>query len=80
MGACIGTGSYTMIDGGTVRTPGSGCILFDKDRTDLERYGVPPDIRVENRPEDELAGRDKQLEAAIDELKKQIGEKKKAIQ
>jgi tricorn protease len=77
MGAVIGTGSYSMIDGSTVRTPGTGVYLSDEKHTNMENYGVPPDIFVENRPEDMLAKRDRQLEAAIDQLKKEIAAKKK---
>ncbi|MGH9348668.1 MAG: S41 family peptidase [Vicinamibacterales bacterium] len=72
-GAVIGTGSYSLIDGSTVRTPGTGVFLADAKRTNMENYGVPPDILVENTPEDHLAGRDRQLEVAVDELLKQIG-------
>ncbi len=74
MGAVIGTGSYSLIDGSTVRTPGVGVYLADAKRTNMENYGVQPDIRVENSPEDNLAGRDRQLESAIAELMKQIGQ------
>lgn len=73
MGAVIGTGSYSLIDGSTVRTPGVGVYLYDKGQTNLENYGVQPDIRVENTPEDNLAGRDRQLEAAVAELLKELG-------
>ncbi|MGZ8846236.1 MAG: S41 family peptidase, partial [Pyrinomonadaceae bacterium] len=73
MGAVIGTGSYSLIDGSTVRTPGVGVYLADQKRTNMENFGVPPDIRVDNSPEDNLAGRDRQLEAAVDELLKQLG-------
>jgi tricorn protease len=72
MGAVIGTGSYSLIDGSTVRTPGVGVYLADQKRTNMENYGVQPDLLVENRPEDTLAGRDRQLEAAVDELMKQL--------
>ena len=44
-------------------------------RTNMENYGVQPDILVENTPEDNLAGRDRQLETATQELLKQIGQK-----
>jgi tricorn protease len=71
-GAVIGTGSYSLIDGSTVRTPGVGVYLFDKTRTNMENFGVPPDILVENKPEDVLAGRDPQLEVAVQELLKQL--------
>ena len=72
MGAVIGTGSYSLIDGSTVRTPGTGVFLFDKQHTNMENYGVHPDILVENSPEDTLAGRDRQLEAAVQELLKEL--------
>jgi len=75
MGAVIGTGSYSLIDGSTVRTPGVGVFLADKNRTNMENYGVKPDILVENTPEDNLAGRDRQLETAVQELMKEIGGK-----
>lgn len=75
MGAVIGTGSYSLIDGSTVRTPGVGVFLADQKRTNMENYGVQPDILVENTPEDNLAGRDRQLETAVQELLKQIGQK-----
>lgn len=72
-GAVIGTGSYSLIDGSTVRTPGVGVYLADRARTNMENYGVKPDILVENTPEDNLAGRDRQLETAIQELLKELG-------
>ena len=71
-GAVIGTGSYSLIDGSTVRTPGVGVFLADSKRTNMENYGVQPDMLVENTPEDNLAGRDRQLEIAVDELMKQL--------
>ncbi len=72
MGAVIGTGSYSLIDGSTVRTPGVGVYLADAKRTNMEGYGVQPDIFVENSPEDNLAGRDRQVETAVQELLKEI--------
>ncbi|HEX8354886.1 MAG TPA: S41 family peptidase, partial [Pyrinomonadaceae bacterium] len=72
MGAVIGTGSYSLIDGSTVRTPGVGVYLFDKQMTNMENNGVRPDILVENTPEDTLAGRDRQLETAVQELLKEL--------
>jgi tricorn protease len=38
------------------------------DGRDMENWGVPPDIRVENSPADDAAGRDPQLERAVQEL------------
>ena len=70
MGAVIGTGSYSLIDGSTIRTPGVGVYLSDEARTNMENTGVKPDIFVENSPEDNLAGRDRQLEVAVKEVMK----------
>ena len=75
LGAVIGTGSYSLIDGSTVRTPGVGVYLADAKHTNMENYGVRPDILVENSPEDNLAGRDRQLETAVQELLKELGSK-----
>jgi tricorn protease len=79
MGAVIGTGSYSLIDGSTVRTPGVGVFLADAKHTNMENYGVQPDIMVENKPEDVLAGRDRQLEAAVEELMKQLNGSKRSV-
>lgn len=73
MGAVIGTGSYSLIDGSTVRTPGVGVYLADGGRTNMENYGVQPDMLVENSPEDNLAGRDRQIEAAVQHLLGELG-------
>ncbi len=70
MGAVIGTGSYSLIDGSSVRTPHVGVYLADQDRTNMENHPVAPDIVVENSPEDNLAGRDRQLEVAVQEVLK----------
>jgi tricorn protease len=72
MGAVIGTGSYSLIDGSTVRTPGVGVFLADEGRTNMENSGVKPDIEVENSPEDNLAGHDRQLEVAVKEILKTL--------
>jgi tricorn protease len=42
----------------------------------MENYGVPPDLLVDNKPEDVLAGRDRQLEVAVEELMKQLNGKR----
>jgi tricorn protease len=49
--------------------------LADGKHTNMEGYGVQPTIRVENSPEDNLNGKDRQLEAAVEELLKEIGGK-----
>ena len=38
----------------------------------MENYGVQPDMLVDNTPADTLAGRDRQLEVAVEELMKQL--------
>jgi len=72
-GAVIGTGSYSLVDGSTVRTPGVGVYLFDGKQTNMENTGVRPDILIENAPEDVINGRDPQLEAGVRELLKELG-------
>jgi tricorn protease len=72
-GAVIGTGSYRLVDGSTVRMPGSGVYLVDGKRTNMENYGVPPDIMVEPTPEDNLAGRDPVIARAVQELLADLG-------
>ena len=70
MGAVIGTGSYSLIDGSTIRTPGVGVYLSDEGRTNMENSGVKPDVYAENSPEDNLAGLDRQLEVGVKEVMK----------
>jgi tricorn protease len=38
----------------------------------LENYGVPTDYWVDNTPPDDLAGRDAQLEKAVEVLKEEL--------
>jgi tricorn protease len=73
-GAVIGTGSYTLLDGSTIRTPGSGVWLATGEN--MENYGVPPDVYVDNTPADFIKGRDAQLEKAVEVLKEQLAGKK----
>jgi len=72
-GAVIGTGAYQLMDGSTIRTPGSG--LWNVNGTNLENYGVPPDVYVDNTPEDFLKGRDAQIEKAVEVLKEDLKKK-----
>ena len=67
MGAVIGTGSYRLMDGATIRTPGVG--VYTANGTDFENYGVPPDVVVDNTPSDFLGGHDRQVEKAIEVLR-----------
>jgi tricorn protease len=77
--AVIATGSYALINGGAVRTPGSLVVTYDPERANnyginLENFGVTPDVWVENTPEDELKGFDRELQAAIDEVLRMLKE------
>jgi len=72
MGAVIGTGSYSLIDGSSIRTPGVGVFLADSARTNMENHAVQPDVLVENTPEDNLAGYDRQIEVAVREVMKDL--------
>jgi tricorn protease len=40
----------------------------------LENFGVPPDIYVDNTPEDFFRGRDAQLERAVQVLQQQVAQ------
>ncbi len=75
--AVIATGSYTLINGGSIRTPGSLVVTYDPSKpnnygVNLENYGVPPDVWVRNSPMDELAGRDRELQEAIAEAMRML--------
>ncbi len=56
-----------LIDGGTVNVPEFGFTSVDGQWI-IEGHGVDPDIVVENDPESVLAGRDPQLERAVQEV------------
>jgi tricorn protease len=70
MGAVIGTGSYTLLDGSAIRTPGSG--VWTVQGQNMENYGVPPDVYIDNTPADFLKGRDVQIEKAVEILKQEL--------
>ena len=66
-------GFPVLMDGGTITAPNLA-IWTPEDGWVVENEGVPPDIEVEQTPADVIAGRDPQLEKAIEvvmaELKK----------
>ncbi len=70
MGAVIGTGSFTLLDGSVLRTPGAG--VSNADGQNLENYGVPPDVLVDNTPSDFLTHHDRQVEKAIEVIKGEL--------
>ncbi|MFW6331175.1 MAG: family 43 glycosylhydrolase [Gemmatimonadota bacterium] len=79
MGAVIATGSYRLINGASIRTPGSLVVTYDPTKPhnhgiNLENYGVAPDVWVENGPEDNLRGYDRELKVAIDEALRMLRE------
>ena len=71
-GGVVGiTGLGPMIDGGTIFVPISGTNDVDGQWV-IEGHGVDPDIVVENDPKSVIAGRDPQLERAVEELVKKM--------
>ena len=72
-GGLVGTlGFPVLMDGGTVTAP--NLAIWTDEGWVVENAGVAPDIEVEQTPADVIAGRDPQLEKAIqlimEELKK----------
>ena len=80
-GGVIGiSGNPRPIDGGYLTAP-SWAFWSTEGKWDIEGYGVEPDYEIENSPHEMVAGRDQQLEKAIEViiemLKKQPPEKPK---
>jgi tricorn protease len=66
-GGLVGTlGFPALMDGGSVTAP--NLAIWTEDGFVVENVGVPPDIEVEQWPADVIAGRDPQLERAIEEI------------
>ncbi|HSK41189.1 MAG TPA: PDZ domain-containing protein, partial [Arenibaculum sp.] len=62
------------VDGGSMIAPRGG--FFTREgKWALENEGTPPDIDVENFPKDVIAGRDPQLERAVEEALRLLKEK-----
>jgi tricorn protease len=65
-GGLVGVGSYpTLLDGGRVTAP-HFAHWFPSGKWEVENYGVAPDVQVEADPQSWRAGRDPQLEKAVD--------------
>jgi len=62
---------HTLVDGGVTTQP-EFSFWFKDIGWQVENYGVDPDIEVEYRPQDYLAGFDPQLRRGVDELLKQL--------
>jgi tricorn protease len=70
-GGVIGTGGTALANGAWLRLPYVGWYTFEG--KNLENFGVEPDIRVENHPEDDASGAaDAQLEKAVSLLLDEI--------
>jgi len=61
------------IDGGSMIAPRGGFFTRDNEWA-IENLGVEPDIEVENFPKDVIAGRDPQLERAVQEALRLLAE------
>ncbi len=64
-GGLVGTlGFPVLMDGGSITAP--NLAIWTEDGFVVENVGIPPDIEVEQMPVDIIAGRDPQLEKAIE--------------
>lgn len=63
-------GFPVLMDGGSVTAP--NLAIWTEDGYAIENVGVPPDIEVEQWPAEVNAGRDPQLDRAIDEIMKKL--------
>lgn len=71
-GGVVGiTNRGNLIDGGVVNVP-EFALSNTKGEYIIEGYGVDPDIEVDNDPKSILAGRDPQLERAVQEVMKKL--------
>ena len=78
-GGVVGiTNRGPLIDGGSVNVPEFGTNDRDGNWV-IEGYGVDPDIEVENDPKSVIAGRDPQLERAVEEITRMIREEPRPL-
>lgn len=73
LGILVGIYNYPeLMDGGMMTAPRLG--IFSKDgKWVVENEGIKPDIEVEMTPKEVIAGKDPQLEKAVEVLMKQLG-------
>jgi tricorn protease len=64
-------GFPVLLDGGSITAPNVGIWTEDGGFV-VENVGVPPDIEVEQWPAEVIAGRDPQLERAIEEIMREL--------
>ncbi len=78
-GGVIGITSHgPLLDGGSVNVPQFGTNAADGSWV-VENVGVEPDIEVENDPRSVIAGRDPQLERAVEEVLRMMRENPKSL-
>lgn len=65
-------GFPVLMDGGSVTAP--NLAIWTEDGFVVENEGVPPDVEVEQMPADVIAGRDPQLEKAIEIVLQELAE------
>jgi tricorn protease len=63
-------GFPVLMDGGSVTAP--NLAFWNEDGFIIENEGVAPDVEVEQTPKDVIAGRDPQLEKAIEVVLKEL--------
>lgn len=71
-GWIIYTGSQTLVDGSTIRMPGTR--ITDSSGRDMELHPRPVDVPVSRPIGESLSGKDSQLDAAVRELLQQLGQ------
>ncbi len=74
-GQVIATTDHNLLDLGKLRLPHRGWFLPDGRNMDF--HGAEPDVVLWNTPEDEISGRDRQLEKAVEVLRQDVAEQKK---
>ncbi|MCB1079295.1 MAG: peptidase S41, partial [Verrucomicrobiae bacterium] len=70
-GGVISTGGTTIMDLGTLRLPFRGWYR-KSDGADMELNGAIPDIQIWPDPSDEASGTDRQIEKAVEALRKDV--------
>ena len=73
-GAVIGTGAYRLLDGSI--DPHAQLRRLHRQRRQLRKLGVQPDVLIDNTPADFLAGRDRQIEKAVEVLNSELPQDK----
>jgi tricorn protease len=69
-GYVIYTSGGRLVDGTSIRLPGTG--VFRLDGTPTENLGQEPDVKVDITPEDYFSGKDPQLDRAIEILMRSV--------